>query len=87
MGVQTVAEVDGFVGNFKTPVPELCWAAFEDEFAADIAAIPPSQHFYYVKPAAGHVLWPEMGEYDAGHSTFVGDGTAEAVAALRSSRL
>ena len=30
-----------------------------------------------VKPASGHVLWPEMAEYDDAHSTFVGEGTAQ----------
>ena len=34
---------------------------------------------------AGHELWSEMGAYDESHSTFVGDGTAEAIAALRGS--
>ena len=75
--------------------------------------MPLSDHFYYVKPASGFELWPEMGAmrvqmspslrtqwifadlklllttdtlqpgvYDENHSTFVGEGTADAIKSL-----
>jgi hypothetical protein len=85
MGAQSAAEVDGFVRNWHSPVSEATWADLEAEWAQSIQSVPVGHHFYYVKPAAGHVLWNEMAQYDEGHSVFVGEGTAEAVLALRSS--
>ena len=85
MGAQSADEVDSFVANSFVTVEETTWEAFEQEFEDKISTLDPSHHFYYVKPADGHVLWPEMAMYDEEHSTFVGAGTPQAVRDLRRS--
>lgn len=82
MGAQSSKEVDGFVANSKVNVLEKVWTDFESEFAQKIADVPMADHFFYVKPATGFKLWPEMGSYDESHSTFVGEGTADAIGSL-----